>query len=350
MKRVSSGDEFFMRRTFELARLGAGFVSPNPMAGCVIVKDGAIVAEGYHKKFGGAHAEISAIKQAKSRQLTADSMYINLEPCVHTDKKTPPCVPEIIRAGVTRVVVGMKDPNPAVAGRGIRALRRAGIRVDVGVLEKESRELNETYAKWIVTGRPFVLLKVAVTLDGALTLKKGTRSGFSSPESYAYVHELRQLYDAIALGSESILIDNPLLTARRKGQRSRNPVRVIFDRRGRVQKSAKVFHEPGETLVFSSSLAAALRELGRRGVMSVLVEGGAKLAQSFLRGRLVDKLMVTVTPQVAHDLNAPRFPFGYIRFSKSRWEIRGADAWFIGYLGMEKKSRAERDKSWRGVH
>lgn len=274
-------------------------------------------------------------------------MYVNLESCMHEDKKTPPCVPAIIASGIWRVVVGMKDPNPRVAGRGIRALRQAGIRVDVGALGGGCRALNEAYAKWITTGRPFVLLKVAVTLDGALTFRKGTRSDFSSPKSYAYVHELRQMYDAIALGSESVLTDDPLLTTRRKNKQSRNPVRVIFDRRLRIPKQATLLKQPGETIIFSKkfgdipgatvvnipSLSSALAWLGKRGITSVMVEGGAELARSFLRQGLADKFMLTVTPHLASDPQAPRlfdesFP---LQFTDARWEIRGADAWFSAY-------------------
>lgn len=331
-----------MLRTIELAQNGAGFVSPNPLVGCLIAVGKRVAGEGYHRKFGGPHAEIEALRKCRmsARARQSATLYVNLEPCVaYEQKKTPACAEAIIASGIRHVVVGMKDPNPKVSGRGIRALRRAGIRVEVGVLERECAELNEIYCHWITTGRPFVLLKLAVTLDGALTFKRGTRSAISSTESLAYAHELRQLYDAIALGSESILIDDPLLTTRRKGKKSRNPIRVIFDRRGRVRKSANMFKQPGKTIIFSSSLSSALDQLGRDSVTSILVEGGKELAGSFLREGLVDKLMIAVAPRVASRSDVPRFSWEGIELLRSVWEIRGEDAWLVGYVKKKNGAR-----------
>ena len=361
-----TNDEQFMFRALTLARQGVGFVSPNPMVGCVVVKNNKIIAEGYHKKFGGPHAEVVALQRIQDTgyRLQGTTVYVNLEPCAHFGK-TPPCVDALIAARVKRVVIGMKDPNPLVSGKGIKKLRAAGIEVTVGVLQKECEELNKVFVQWITTKKPFVLLKCAVTLDGALTLKKGERSFLSSPESFLRVHELRQEYDAIVLGVESVIVDNPRLTTRKPGK-SRNPVRVIFDTQLRIPETAKLFSEVGQTIIFVGdkvnekkkqrflntftqveiisvnvedghiSLPAVLKELSARNIASILVEGGAVVAQSFLSHGLVDLLMIAYTPHVSFDPEAPRIfssdAFLKLRFREPQWEMYGPDAWFIASI------------------
>ena len=371
-----------MRQVIELARQGAGFVSPNPMVGCVIVKNGKVLAKGWHKKFGGAHAEIDVIRKletshrpgrgpARRREnlkLGGLTVYVNLEPCCHYGK-TPPCVDALIVAKPKRVVIGMKDPNPLVAGRGIRRLQAAGIAVAVGVLRKECEVLNETFTKWVTTGRPFVLLKCAVTLDGALSLKEGRQTPLGCTETMRRVHRLRQQYDAIAVGVNTVLIDDPRLTVRFPNRRDakiyvstvRNPMRVIFDTRLRIPENALLLRQPGQTIIFTGprtnrakkqrlkrkypnvkispvrldrdghlSLPAAFSWLGENGVASIMVEGGAELANNLLRQKLADKVILILTPHLASDPAAPRLtpslatPTGV----RSRWEWIGSDAWW----------------------
>lgn len=355
-----SADEKHMCQALALAKKGMGFVSPNPMVGCVIVKGNKVVATGHHKKFGGAHAEINAVKKCKIENTT---IYINLEPCAHHGQ-TPPCVDQLIKIKPKRVVIGMKDPNKQVNGKSIDKMRQAGIDVEVGVLEKECEELNESFVKYIKTKKPFVVVKSAVTLDGALSFEKGTRSDFSCEESYEKSHELRQLYDAIAIGINTALIDNPRLTTRKKG-RSRNPVRVVFDTHLRIRENMKMFEETGRTIIFTGpkinyskklriqkkyknvdivevpfchfdrsakrgveksdiekvgtvidpstllysarddknnghiSLEKCLNHLGKQGITSIQVEGGGEIVTSLLNQGLADKLMIVFTPHIA---------------------------------------------------
>src|SRR3989338_1117917 len=364
-------DQQWMRECVRLALRGMGLVSPNPMVGCVIVKNGRVIATGCHKKYGGEHAEQIALRalskkqknKKTKKQFIGATVFLNLEPCCHWGK-TPPCVDVLITAGVKRVVVGMKDPNPLVNGKSIRKLRRAGIKVDVGVLTDECQEINEPFTKWITTRRPFVLLKCALTVDGALTLKKGTATPLGCPETMRRTHQLRQQYDAIAVGVDTVLIDNPLLTCRLGTKRKRNPARVVFDTRLRISENARMFPESGQTIIFTGprinnqkktrlekkypavmvvslplgrdqhlSLKAALKWLGDYGISSLLVEGGAGLANNLLKQRLADKVMLIITPHLAADLAAPRLipalaaPAG----GQSSWGWSGGGAWFTIY-------------------
>ncbi|MEK7623070.1 MAG: bifunctional diaminohydroxyphosphoribosylaminopyrimidine deaminase/5-amino-6-(5-phosphoribosylamino)uracil reductase RibD [Patescibacteria group bacterium] len=371
----------FMFRALELAKKGAGFVAPNPLVGCVIVEKEKIIVEGYHRKYGGAHAEVEALKKIKDLRLKIKDcvVYVTHEPCVTFEgKKTPSCAEALVKAGVKRVVIGMKDPNTAVNGRGVRKLRAAGIDVEVGILQKECEDLNEVFIHWVKTKKPFVVLKVATTLDGALAFKKNTRSDFSSSESYKLVHELRQQYDAIGVGINTVLVDDPLLTTRRGSKKSRNPVRVVFDTKLRMPFGAKLLRQKGQTIIFTGenvaskkrkellrkfsnltivetlpqpsptrggslkklspiayrvSLQYALRWLGEHGITSILIEGGAEIVQTLLREKLVDKLMLTITPHVAQDKNVPRLfeNISELKFIKKTWERHGGDIWFIGY-------------------
>jgi diaminohydroxyphosphoribosylaminopyrimidine deaminase/5-amino-6-(5-phosphoribosylamino)uracil reductase len=247
-------DALFMRRALEIAKKGAGFVSPNPLVGCVIVEEGKIIAEGYHKKYGGPHAEIEALKKiiniekGKRKSLT---VYVTYEPCVEFEgKNTPSCAERLTEFGIGCVVIGMRDPNPKVSGRGIKKLKEAGVKTRVGILEKECKELNEVFTHWIKTKKPFVVLKMATTIDGAVTLKKGKRSNLSSPDSIRFVHELRQKYDAIGVGIGTVKIDNPLLTTRGVAH-ARNPIRVIFDTNLEISPRAKLLSQAGQTIIFT---------------------------------------------------------------------------------------------------
>ena len=315
-------DKVFMKKALSLAKKGAGKVSPNPMVGAVVVKDGEIISTGYHAYYGGPHAEAVALEKAGEKARGA-TLYVNLEPCVHFGK-TPPCVPRIIDAGIKRVVIATLDPNPLVSGKGVKMLREAGIDVTVGVLEKEAKKLNEAFFKWIKTKVPFVVLKIASTLDGKIATYSGNSKWITSLESRKLVHKYRAFYDAVLVGAGTVLKDNPELTVRL--MRGRNPVRVILDSSLRIPLSSKVLAANGRRIVFHSEdvssdklerlrdmgvelyavpgegevldLHEVLRKLGEIGIASVMVEGGREIFSSFLREELADKLIYFIAPKI----------------------------------------------------
>ncbi|HPP52060.1 MAG TPA: bifunctional diaminohydroxyphosphoribosylaminopyrimidine deaminase/5-amino-6-(5-phosphoribosylamino)uracil reductase RibD, partial [Thermoguttaceae bacterium] len=229
-------DRRYMERALELARLGQGWVEPNPMVGCVIAHGPEVVGEGWHQRFGGAHAEVEALREAGQRARGA-TLYVTLEPCCHQGK-TPPCTEAILAAGVQRVVAAMKDPFPQVAGQGLRRLAEAGLEVHCGLLEAEARRLNAPYLKLIQTGRPWVIAKWAMTLDGKLATRTGQSRWISGPESRALVHQLRGRVDAVLVGSRTAALDDPLLTARPPGPRT--AVRIVVDGRARLASESQL--------------------------------------------------------------------------------------------------------------
>ncbi|HDK41642.1 MAG TPA: bifunctional diaminohydroxyphosphoribosylaminopyrimidine deaminase/5-amino-6-(5-phosphoribosylamino)uracil reductase RibD, partial [Nitrospirae bacterium] len=216
----------YMKKALALAAKGKGRTSPNPVVGAVIVKGKRIIAEGFHKKAGTAHAEIVALKKAGSKARGA-TLYINLEPCCHTDKKTPPCTKAIIQSGIKKVVVAMKDPNPKVSGQGIRELKKAGINVEIGLMREEALKMNEAFAKFIKKKEPFVILKMAQSLDGKIATAKGESKWITGEESRKLVHRVRNEVDAVLVGIGTVKKDDPSLTCRIKG--GRNPYRIIAD-------------------------------------------------------------------------------------------------------------------------
>jgi len=318
-------DEFYMRDALRLARKGLGWVSPNPMVGALIVRGGTIIGQGYHRRFGGPHAEVNAL-----RHLTGDlkraTLYVTLEPCCHFGK-TPPCVALIIEKQIGHVVVGTIDPNPLVAGKGVKALGDHGIRVRVGVLEKECRELNEVYFKYHEKGIPFITLKIAQSFDGRIATASGNSQWISSPDSLKLAHRWRAIHDGIMVGINTVLSDDPSLTVRLA--KGKNPHRLILDSRLRIPLESKVLSDgkASQTLVLTTNRASpdriqkiqglgagvivvtanpqkqvdlgeALRILANEGLTSILVEGGAGLTTSFLQARLVDKLLVVIGPKI----------------------------------------------------
>jgi diaminohydroxyphosphoribosylaminopyrimidine deaminase/5-amino-6-(5-phosphoribosylamino)uracil reductase len=327
-----------MDRAIELASRGVALASPNPMVGAVLVRDGRVVGEGFHTYDGVRHAEIVALEAAGASARGA-TLYINLEPCCHTGR-TGPCTQALIAAGVARVVAAMADPNPAVAGRGFHQLRSAGIEVSTGLREVEARRLNEAFTRWIVSRRPLVTLKSALTLDGQLVLpsvKRGASRGarisqegrwISSPESRAEVQRMRHASDALLTGIGTLLVDDPLLTDRTVLPRRRKLLRVVMDSRLRLPlRSRLVRSADQDVLVFTrakenSPKARALRraglevvhlpgrgskpdlraiivELGRREILSLLLEAGAILNSAALAAGIVDKMRVFLAPKVA---------------------------------------------------
>lgn len=318
-------DEFFMKRALKLARKGEGWASPNPMVGAVIVKEGKIIGEGYHRKFGENHAEINAIDNA-SESMEGATFYVTLEPCSHYGK-TPPCVERIVDVKASRVVIGTTDPNPLVSGKGIEILENHGIKTTVGILEEECRALNEKYFKFIETRIPFVTLKYAQTIDGRIATSTGHSRWISSEPSLKFAHKLRSHHDGVLVGVGTILKDDPELTVRLV--RGRNPVRIVVDPELKISEDARILQnqKKSRTIVVSTSRSAGAKrtlleemgieilvidendqnhvdlkkllvELGKRDISSILVEGGSKIITSFVEERLFDRMVVITAPKI----------------------------------------------------
>ena len=277
---------------------GLGQTSPNPAVGAVIVRDGRIIARGFHRRAGEPHAEIEALRALRRPDLALGAtLYVTLEPC-STQGRTPPCVDAILHAGVGRVVIGTIDPNPAHAGRGVDLLRAGGGEVVTGICETECRELNAAFNHWIVTKMPLVIAKAGMSLDGRLTRPPGEGQWWTSEASRADAHALRARVDAILIGGQTLRTDNPRLTVRGIAG-ARQPWRVILTRSGDLPKDAHVFSDEhrDRTLVFrGKSLRAALRDLGRRDITSVLIEGGMRVLGDAFDERLVQKVHFYVAP------------------------------------------------------
>ena len=316
-------DQYYMNLAIELAASAKGNTNPNPLVGAVIVKDGIIVGTGLHRKAGEPHAEVHAFRMAGDHAKGA-TLYVTLEPCSHYGK-TPPCANLVKESGVKRVVVAMQDPNPEVAGRGIRLLRDAGIEVEVGLLEEESRRLNERFIHNMLTGLPFVRSKFAMTLDGKIATYNGHSQWITGEAARANVHELRHEVDGILVGSQTVLNDNPALTTRlADGREGRNPVRIVLDGQLRTPTDAQIVdttvartiivtskeHEartkeyPGVEFIYVSikndklNLQEVLPALYEKGITDLLVEGGGTINASFLREGLIDQMIVYIAPKV----------------------------------------------------
>jgi len=318
----------YMECALSLARLASGYSSPNPAVGAVVVRDGHVVGMGYTQPVGGPHAEVVALRQAADRARGA-TMYVTLEPCCHFGR-TPPCTRTVIEDGLTEVHVAMVDPNPLVAGKGLAELNAAGIKTFVGAREGEAREINEAYVKYITTGLPFVIAKFAMSLDGKIATRTGHSHWISNEQSRCYVHSVRHTVDAIMIGVNTIITDDPRLTARgccgKSGCTTRQPLRIVVDGTGRTPLDAQVLTQPGKTLVACVEpldeekkrqlqshgvevaimpgsgglvdLEALLRYVGRRQVSTVLLEGGSELLGYAFDHGLVDKVLAFVAPMI----------------------------------------------------
>lgn len=286
--------ENYMRRCIELARKGMTGAPPNPMVGAVIVHDGCIIGEGYHRKCGGPHAEVNAIHSVRKPELLTEStIYVSLEPCAHYGK-TPPCADLIIEKRIPRVVIGCRDPFAKVDGLGIKKLQDAGVDVTVGVLEKECLDLNRHFITYHTSKRPYVILKWAQSRDGFIGQKQG-QIAFSTPLTQTLVHRLRAQSDAILVGGGTALTDNPSLTTRLWS--GKNPLRIVIDAHGNLPEDLKLFDAEAETLVWKNwDLKALLDELYERKVQTLLVEGGACTLQKFLDAGLWDEVRVETAP------------------------------------------------------
>jgi diaminohydroxyphosphoribosylaminopyrimidine deaminase/5-amino-6-(5-phosphoribosylamino)uracil reductase len=318
---VSSADEAYMRQAVRLGLRARGRTSPNPLVGCVIVRDGRVLATGWHKKAGTDHGEAAALRKLGWRAPRA-TCYVTLEP--HSfHGRTPPCTDRLIEAGVKRVVIGMKDPNPRVAGNGVKQLKKAGLEVVCGVLEDECRAMNRPYLKWTAEKRPWVTLKAATTLDGRLAARGGDARWVSGELSRLEAHRMRDVSDAILVGANTVRLDDPALTTRLPSGKGHDPKRVILDGRLTVPPEAKAL--PGALVVCTRDadaarerrlvkrgaevvrlpgrhgrvdLRALLDELGRREILTLLVEGGGQVHGAFLQAGLADEVALFMAPKL----------------------------------------------------
>ncbi len=294
----------YMALAMALAKRAEGMTSPNPMVGAVIVKNGRVVGRGYHKRAGLAHAEIEALRQAGAKAKGA-TLYVTLEPCDHFGR-TPPCTGAVIKSGIKRAFIAMKDPNPLNSGRGIRKLVRHGIRTEVGLLAKDAMAMNAPYVKFITRKMPFVTVKVAQSLDGKIATRTGDSKWISSDDSRRYVHELRRMADAVMVGANTVRRDDPLLLSR--PSRGKQPVRVIVSGRSALPAQAKVFSDPGKAPVIvvrpagrsgkRVDLKRLMRMLADREITNILVEGGGELIASLVKDKLVDRFLVFIAPKI----------------------------------------------------
>ncbi|NSW90877.1 MAG: bifunctional diaminohydroxyphosphoribosylaminopyrimidine deaminase/5-amino-6-(5-phosphoribosylamino)uracil reductase RibD [Firmicutes bacterium] len=321
-----------MDRALELAKCGWGRTNPNPLVGAVIVKNGEIISEGFHKKLGDAHAEINAITGSK-QDVRGSTLYVNLEPCSHYGR-TPPCAKAIIEAGISEVVIAMTDPNPKVSEQGIQMLKNAGIRVVTGVCKDKAEKLNEIFIKYITKKRPFVIMKTAMTLDGKIATAKGDSRWISSDASRQYVHTLRNRVSAVMVGVNTVIADNPMLTTRLKTGSGRDAARIVVDSEGRMpvnsniinansnagvilaassrieESREKLFTEMGVKVVKADDgrgrvdLCKLMDELYRLEIDSVLLEGGGTINWAALSSGIVDKVIMFIAPRIIGGSNA----------------------------------------------
>lgn len=344
-------DEQWMNMALQLAGKGLGRTSPNPVVGAVIVNHGQIVGTGFHQKAGGPHAEIHALREAGAKAQGA-TLYVTLEPCCHYGK-TPPCTEAIIEAGIDRVVVATLDPNPLVAGKGIQQLRAAGIQVTVGVLEEEARRQNEVFLRYITANKPFCALKMAVTLDGKIATVRGDTRWITGSPARTFTHRLRGRYDAILVGINTVINDDPLLTCRLEDGQGKDPIRIILDSKLRIPPMARVLnqaseaptiiittghHDPDKRKLLESwgaevipvddhygkvNLNSLMEVLAERHITGILVEGGAQVAAALLEAELVDKLYWFIAPKIVGGQAAPSAVAGKGRsLLKDAWQFK----------------------------
>ena len=324
----------FMQRALALARQANGRTSPNPLVGAVVVKDGKVIGEGYHQKAGTPHAEVHALNAAGENAKGA-TLYTNLEPCCHWGR-TPPCTAAVIQAGIANVYIAEVDPNPSVAGKGIRQLEKAGIRVQAGICTQEAAKLNEVHRKYIQTGTPFVILKTAMSLDGKIATASGESQWITSEASRQRGHEIRDAVDAILVGRGTVERDNPALTTRLQDREGQDATRIVLDSHGRTPTDARIFNiessadvivavTPDAPMANIKALEKAGAEvvttpaahgnqvcfkslmeiLGKREITSVLIEGGGEVNASAIAAGIVDKVMCFVAPKLIGGRNAP---------------------------------------------
>jgi len=365
-------DEKYMRMALRLAAKAKGRTSPNPMVGAVIVKNGKVISRGYHRKAGEAHAEALALTRAGSAARGA-TLYVTLEPCSHKNKRTPPCTPLVVQSGVKRVVVAMIDPNPHVSGGGIQMLRNRGIDVVAGVLKREAKKLNEAFIKHISRGVPFVTLKIAQTLDGKIATASGESQWITGKKAREEGHRMRDHTDAILVGINTVLRDDPWLTARIEG--GRDPIRVIADSNLRVPLAARVITQRSSARTVIATLATApikkikqlqdlgievlsvkstdgrvdlrdlMKKLGKMDIMSLLIEGGAEIHASALKAGIVDKVVLFIAPFLMTGKDSlcsiggisPSKLSGMIKLADVTMRFVGQDMMIEGYINKLRR-------------
>ncbi len=360
-------DKLFMQKALQLAARGKGETSPNPLVGAVIVKGGKIIAQGYHKKAGTPHAEIVALNKAGPMAKGA-TLYVTLEPCCHTDKKTPPCTNSIIESGIKKVVAAMTDPNPKVSGNGLKALRKAGVEVKSGVLKSEAARLNEAFTKYISTKEPFVILKIAQSLDGKIATSRGESKWITGEIARKRVHQLRHETDALLVGIGTVQKDNPSLDCRVKG--GSNPYRIVVDSSLRISPGSKIFkHNDNKTIIATTDRASTrkinrltklgariliiksrrgrvdlkslMKELGKLEITSIMIEGGSSVSAAALSSNIVDKIMFFIAPKIIggadsiSSVGGPSLPLLKNAFQLKNLKASeyGKDILLEGYLG-----------------
>ena len=371
-------DQHWMQVALELAKRGQGYVEPNPMVGCVVVRQGELIASGFHQRFGGPHAEVNALDGLDAQTVSESTIYVTLEPCAHYGK-TPPCVELLLKKPPARVVIAMEDPFEQVAGLGIGKLKQAGIDVTVGVLGDQARELNAPYLKRLSSRLPWVIAKWAMTLDGAIATSTGDSKWISNELSRQQVHRLRSRVDAILVGSSTVLADDPMLTARLGAGESvaRKAIRVVLDRRFRIGSSSQLVRTARQTPVWvvvdprvlrsmpqkrsefeesgvefleldvqsavdvsQAELTQVLCAIASRGGTNVLVEGGAGVLGSFFDAKLVDQVECYIAPRVVGGQDARRAVAGLgvesiargCEFQSIRWDAIDGDLHFSGVV------------------
>jgi diaminohydroxyphosphoribosylaminopyrimidine deaminase/5-amino-6-(5-phosphoribosylamino)uracil reductase len=370
--------EYYMKKVFELARKGIGHVSPNPLVGALVIKDEKILGQGFHEKHGGPHAEINAIEDALKNHsdLTGATLYINLEPCCHTDKLTPPCAPVILKHKLKKVVISNLDPNPKVNGKGIQFLKENGVEVEVGTLASEGAKLNEVFFKFVQTETPFIHLKLGQSLDGKIATRQGESKYITGKESLKKVHEYRHLYDAVLIGGRTLSLDNPRLTIRNPQiENPKQPLRIVLTKLEQLNftwnlisddfrsktvivttnkdyiknaKRVKMLTELGVEVVSLQEnmqgyvdLHELMGELASRKLTSILVEGGTTLVTQFLKIGLYDKLSLFIAPLI---IGEGQDSFGQlhieklsnaITFDDFQYEFLGKDILFTAYRKRE---------------
>jgi diaminohydroxyphosphoribosylaminopyrimidine deaminase/5-amino-6-(5-phosphoribosylamino)uracil reductase len=360
---ISAEDERYLRQCLRLAARARGQTSPNPLVGSVVVKDGRVLATGYHRRAGLPHAEVVALSKLGGRAPGA-TLYVNLEPCNHHGR-TAPCTDLLLGAGLLRVVVGMIDPNPLVNGKGVERLRRAGVEVETGVLEAECRRLNEGFVSVMERGRPFVTLKLAASADGRIATRTGESAWLTGEPARAWVHRQRSVNDAVLVGAKTARRDDPLLTVRQA--RGRDPLRVVVDSRARLPLRARMLREGDSKVIVATTaaapgprvraleragaevwrlparrgrvdLAALLRALAARGVLTVFCEGGATLAGALIEAGLADRLCLFYAPKILvggvpilSGRGVARLERAW-RLAEVRWRAIGDDWLLEGYL------------------
>jgi diaminohydroxyphosphoribosylaminopyrimidine deaminase / 5-amino-6-(5-phosphoribosylamino)uracil reductase len=339
---TTDGDARFMRAALEEARKGLGRTSPNPAVGAVLVVDNQIVAKGHHREAGHPHAEIECLRNLGGPVPARSTLYVTLEPC-STAGRTGPCTDAIIRAHVKNVVLGATDVNPQHCGRGIVQLRNAGVRVREGILAQECTRLNEAFNKWIVTGQPFVIAKCGMSLDGRLTRPPGEPRWITEPAARHHAHELRACVDAVLVGAETVRADNPRLTVR--GVRGAcQPWRVVLTRSGRLPRSTRLFSDRfgGRTLIYRRKpLTTVLKDLGKRDITSVLIEGGGEVLGQALDKRLIDKVQIylgpilTGGPVIAFPGQGAKKTADALRLRDARYQRMGQTVCITGYPEVE---------------